>query len=514
MLDPRQEALIAVAYDYYNHRSEIQYDQLSLDRYLQITPRRRKFFPPEAATPQSTLHLDCSSFCFAVYYQALGYELPYDITWHMYEHLEPLVFKYEKTFEEDLEDKKRFADTFEKVLQPGDLITMIHQGLSGHIMLYVGEGKFMHCRPHIAGKDDSYNYVSRMEPKNRFAIALDNVSDIIEIVSDEIEGEKNSFKRFSFFSPKETKIAVHRPWKQAKNPTAQALIRCGKHRGLHSSVIVSHPGTQQAAKGDEITYSVKVKNLSDEIRSVIVEFQTPEGTSFEGKSIQKIQLERGEEKELDFHSIVEIKAAVGKPIWIGGPLITVNGLAIHVKPVLIGSNISDDVCAAIVGEVKEEMVSGLNALEAAAKVYGRRGIPLDPVKKNHIIHLFNHFDTCAKEQNNILIRREQNPYEDMAVYGLFGGKGVVTGEVISKPYCRTTEVCFEDFMAGDILLCMNDPFGLQTHALFFTGNSLIGVSEPGLPCQELKGDALNEFICTLFGRFCFVVLRPLNYERR
>ena len=85
MKDIRVEALMAVADDFYKNNEHIQYDQLSMDRYVQISSRRRKFFPPEAGTSQCAHHLDCSAFCSAVYYQALGMELPHDITWHMYE---------------------------------------------------------------------------------------------------------------------------------------------------------------------------------------------------------------------------------------------------------------------------------------------------------------------------------------------------------------------------------------------------------------------------------------------
>jgi hypothetical protein len=120
----KQQALIASAYDFYHHSlsGHIQYDQKSMDRALQLTPRRRKYLPPEAGTGQNTLHLDCSGFCFAAYYQTFGFELPSDLTWHMMTLLKPRVYYYERTYNETAEDRARIAEEFLSCLQPGDLI--------------------------------------------------------------------------------------------------------------------------------------------------------------------------------------------------------------------------------------------------------------------------------------------------------------------------------------------------------------------------------------------------------
>lgn len=503
-MDIRQEALIATAYDYYRHRSEIQYDQRSMDRYVQITPRRRKFFPPEAATKQYTLHLDCSAFCFAVYYQALGIELPYDITWHMYEHMTPLVYKYEKTFDETLEEKQKFAEEFAAVLQPGDLITMLHQGQSGHIMIYVGDGKFMHCCPEKQGVDDSYNYAARTEGKNRNAILIDNVSDITRIVTGEEAGQMSSFKRYNMFSPRERMVAVHRPWLLADGPTEQALIRMGAHKDLHSGVVSSHPGGCQAACGDVVEYRVNVKNQGGTAKSVTVDFAAPAGTSFGGETVCCAELQPGEEKVFAFGTIAEEE----RSIYLEAPDVRVNGLKIPAKRVLLGKSAEAEQRKALLQEMREKLTSGMEVMKAASEVYGKQGIVMSCDKKTYICSLFQHFDTCAKENNNVLVRFSQKPFEDMTVYSLFGGAGVVTGDILLEPDKRTTEILERDLMAGDIILCANDPFAVQTYALFYTGESLIGASEQGLANRELKGEEMETFIRSLFGRFCFLVLRP------
>ena len=503
-MDIRQEALIAAAYDYYNHREYIQYDQLSMDRFLQITPRRRKYFPPEAGTSQYTHHLDCSSFCFAVYYQALGLELPYDITWHMYENMMPLIYKYEKTFDETLEEKQKIAEEFAAALQPGDLITLLHQGQNGHIVLYVGDGKFMHCCPAKPGIDDSYSYAARTETKRRNGILLDDVSDITRIVTGEDAGMLTGYCRYNLFSPKERMVAIHRPWLLADGPTEQAMIRKGAHKGLVSCMESSHPGGQQAASGDVTEYRVTVKNTDSTAKSVTVDFKAPAGTSFGGESVCEAVLAAGEERRFTFGVIVEAE----RKIFLEPPQVHVNGLTIPGRKVLLAPAVNPEDREAVIKEMREQLAEGMEVMKAAAEVYGRRGIAMNGDKKTYIRGLFHHFDTAARENNNILVRKSQNPFEDMAVYSLFGGKGVVTGDIVNDPDQRTTEILQSDLQPGDIILCGNDPYAVQTHALFYTGDSLIGASEPGLANRELKEEELETFMRSLFGRFCFVVLRP------
>jgi len=504
MMNYKQEVLIATAYDFYNHRENIQYDQRSMDRFVQMTPRRKKFFPPEAATSQYALHLDCSAFCSAVYYQAFGYELPADITWHMYENMEPLIYKYEKTFEETFADKLQVVSDFAAALEPGDLITMLHQGVSGHIMLYLGDGKFMHSVPYTRGTDDSYDYVARFDKKNRLGISINDVADLTSIVEGEDAADPANFPRYNFFSGRETCIAIHRPLDIVGEPTEQAKLRAGSCKGLVCGVESSHPGGQNAALGDTVEYRVKVKNLNEESRSVTVEFEAPECTSFICDETLQAEIAAGEEKIFVFAVTVEDDSAY----WLEPPYVAVNGLEIHAKKVLLGKEFSEADKAAVVADVRDEIALGANAVEAAAKVYADYGIEMSHCKKDYIKKLFYHFDTCARTDNNILVRRKQQPYKDMCPYGLFGGKGVVTSEICYINDIRTTEIRACDLMEGDLILCCNDAFGKQTYAMFFTGESLIGPVEAGLAPKEISGEEMNAFINSLFGRFCFIVLRP------
>ena len=96
----KTEALFAMAEAYFLRGEWLQYDQLSMDRVVRISPRRESFAPPEAASPSRRLHLDCSSFVWALFYMTFGYMLEADLTWHMTNYLRPEVFYYEPTHKE------------------------------------------------------------------------------------------------------------------------------------------------------------------------------------------------------------------------------------------------------------------------------------------------------------------------------------------------------------------------------------------------------------------------------
>ena len=135
----KREALIEVAKAYLNRGRYIQYDQRCMDRKSFLTPRRIKLYPPEAATEDNTVFLDCSSYVGALYYETFGVELPADLTWHMIDYIGPRVYYYELTHEETPEEIENITKEITRVLLPGDVITYDIGVGSGHTMLYIGD---------------------------------------------------------------------------------------------------------------------------------------------------------------------------------------------------------------------------------------------------------------------------------------------------------------------------------------------------------------------------------------
>ena len=96
-MEQKREALLTVAKAFLDRGVYSQYDQRSMDRLIQVTPRRRKYLPPEAGNSQYTHFLDCSGYMSAIYLTAFGYELPSDLTWIMVDQMEPRKYLYNLT---------------------------------------------------------------------------------------------------------------------------------------------------------------------------------------------------------------------------------------------------------------------------------------------------------------------------------------------------------------------------------------------------------------------------------
>ena len=81
-MEPSQKAagLLAAAEAFLARGASIQYDQLSMDRLLRVTPRHSRCASPEEATAQHRLFLDCARFVHSVYFTAFGQELEADVS--------------------------------------------------------------------------------------------------------------------------------------------------------------------------------------------------------------------------------------------------------------------------------------------------------------------------------------------------------------------------------------------------------------------------------------------------
>ena len=499
----KQEALIAAAYDFYYHSlsGHLQYDQKSMDRVLQLTPRRRKYLPPEAGTGQNTLHLDCSGFCFAAYYQTFGFELPSDLTWHMMALLKPQVYYYERTYNETAEDRARMAEEFLSCLKPGDLIDMLAQGNSGHIMMYIGDGQYMHCTSGpVRGIDYSYDYAKKKnQDRPSGGVRLDLAK---YLVMETPEDEMNDCHYF--FEPKWRSIGVFRPLELVGEVTPQAEIRLNQFHGLWAGVESSHPGAQHAVKGGAVEYQVILRNLTEEPREAQVTFQAAEGSHLVGGNKVQLKLKAGEEKTVKFPVVAD--ADWGRQVKLEGPEIKVNDLDIWTQSVLLGTSMEEEEERWICSVIRERMEEGADAVQAAAEAYRPFGIEMESRKEEY---LFTHF--CLHDAvggTDVVSRRPQKPNEDLAVYSYFGGTGVITPEMGSSTGIRTTRIAMRDLLPGDIILCSNDVFGKRSYACFYDGESLTGSFEAGEDRKTISGEEMTAYVDSLFGRFCWILLRP------
>lgn len=495
-LTEKQQALVTVAKAFYDRAEYTQYDQRSMDRMLQLTPRRRKRLPPEAGNSQYIHFLDCSGYTSAIYLTAFGYELPSDLTWIMVEQLENRIFYYELTHEETIADVEKIKEQVMSLVEPGDLITWQRYTGSGHIIMYLGNGEYTECTV-PAGEKNSYNYEeckNQIYERGIWLRKLDRLFPVTEEMWDKSRG---------IFRENVMRFTIHRSVAVVGDILPQAKLRMGKAKELWCAVENSAPGSVSAYPGENVDYTVIVRNQNQEEKQIEVTFAPPAGTAFAGEGKKQITLQAGEEIRLTFTVTVD---KTNKAASLDGPVVTVNDLIIYAHPVLLGRKMTDTQWAQVKEIALAEIAKGETAVAAAAKAYALLGIQMDGRQKRYSWTYFCYHDSTS---GDCLSRKPQNPFADLAVYGGFGGKNVITPELTAVPEgVRTTHILPRDLLPGDVVLCMDDAFGDKSYSAFYDGERLVGAFEADGETRTIEGEELENFIDSLFGRFAFLHLRP------
>ncbi|MBO5727262.1 MAG: C40 family peptidase [Oscillospiraceae bacterium] len=496
MKQTKLEILLATAEAFLRRGSYVQYDQRSMDRVLELTPRRRKYLPPEAANSQYTQFLDCSGYTSAVYLQAFNYLLPADLTWHMVDQLEPRLYYYERTHKETPEDFARIEAEIRAILQPGDLITYQRQVGSGHIVMYLGNEQYTDCTvPRL--QPNSYNY---QDGHNNF---YDNGGLWVKPVSRLFLQEDTPEAGRALFADTVTRFSVSRPLDVVGEPTPAAIARVTTAKDLWCAVENSAPGLRQAAPGGEVEYRLIIRNCGQEARSLDICFRAPAGCVLTAQDTCPKTIAGGEELQVKFR--VRVDESNTAP-YLDGPTVIVNELNIFAHRVLLGRGMTPEQWATVKKITADAISIEKTALAAAAEGYAAVGVQVEPLEKKYThTHFFLHDST----KGDVLSRCPQVPERDLAVYSAFGGKAVITPEMGSTPVGpRTTYFNRADLLPGDILLCLEDGLGTDAFSVFYDGESLTGRFAGETACRCLTGDALDAFVDGLFAHYAFLLLRP------
>ena len=488
-------ALLAAAEAFLARGNSIQYDQRSMDRVVQITPRRDKLATPEAATEQHMLFLDCSSFVNAVYHAAFGRVLDADLTWHMAQMLQPCVFRWHASHTETPEERRRISREVTMLLRPGDLLVM-DKGSNGHVVL-IGDGVYYHCNQ--KGGEKGYRYDLRQEAftpggavyREPLAALLNseapNQPDICCVFDDAVQG-----------------FCVLRPLPRMGIPTPASVARLKDAAGLYCSVLSSHPGGRSAALGETVTYTVCIHSRLASKQAVRVTFTPPASCGGEPRSVL-LALPAGETAQATFSLIVP---SIDVP-FLTAPTVTVNGLPVWAERVLLHVGLSSAQQRQITAAVRQAAAAGQDIWAAAAQSYALLGITLPTGVPEALTALFRRYDAVP---GDVLWRLPQQPRCDASLYSFFGGTGVITPEAGGDSTIRTRRITPADLTPGDIILCSGDALFRQTAVLFLTVD--------GLLCQDsgqitlLRLEDAQQKIESLPGQFCYIVLRPSAAERK
>lgn len=482
----KQDILLEVAMAFYRRGTSIQYNQLSMDRVVRVTPRRQRGISPESATPQQLCFLDCSSFVWSVYHEAFGIELKSDLTWYMTELSDIRAFYHVLSHKETKEEEKAILTHFHDTLEPGDIIVYAReQGTSGHAMLYIGNDRILHCTARGGGDYDYKLLKNRISPYG--GLFIDSIDCLLCKWEDSVKTPR------SLFQPSLRCFAILRPQVQA--PTENTLRRMENCRGLDLTVLSSVFGGQTAAIDDEIEYTVVIKNNNDLDKNLSVTFAAPSGTEMLCDPQKQVFIPAEKESRIPFR----VRLTKDASPLLDAPVVKVCGFTVATPKIKIGKRITKEQTEQLLKDYASAYAEESDAFQAAVTAYGKQELPID---SEPLSRLFILYDALS---GDVLYRKPQQPGMDMAVYSLFGGSGVITPEMAFDGDIRTRYISESDLMPGDIILTADNALFTDTKAFFYDGEALCGNGE------KLTDEAKTEFIDSLLGRFVFVVLRPFLY---
>lgn len=255
-----------IGFAFYRQGTQILYDQ----RYRNENPS------PEDASRQNQLYLDCSSFVNAVYYEAFGVNIlgvPLEDktcqtgNYAAYakenngKSVDVIGYWETDDYKTDAEQTALLAEVY-SMLQVGDILNYRHGKsgpTSGHALLYIGDGMFLHSTGAQATFDSA-------NPSNNEDIA--NVMELTHGTVQKIAASKlftsKSSSRYLFRNDSSDKMynfCIIRPLNKGLTATEKTQARM-ELAGLSIEKNVQ-PGISAAvAHGCEITYTLVIENHS------------------------------------------------------------------------------------------------------------------------------------------------------------------------------------------------------------------------------------------------------------
>lgn len=503
MYDKMHDYVYELAYAFLNAGMQVDYDQYNTRRNINPTP--------EMATASQRVFLDCSSYVNAVYYNAFGVNvLPYEIreksattkNFTDYAMNNPgtadVVGFWTVADYETAEEKAALLEEIKYSLQVGDVITYRKTKGTGHSLIYVGNGKILHC-----ANSGSYTH-NESDPNKSYDtlafgdIKTETVSNLFEFASAE---------RYLLKSDKEN-FSILRPIARGLAPTEQTLCRLTiPHLNIEKSVDCGMYTSVFA--GDTLIYTVTLQNIgsaliegitfSDTLPAGTTLLSYDEGITVNGRELSWTgSLEKGKKATLTYSVTVDA-SALGSTISSEG---TVNGLKLNTVTNTV-SKVKRDLISALVTKANEYISSGASfddPILAAKQLY------LDVFG----VDIFG-YGSISEALADIIDVEGLSYNSDAAVIDMMM-TNMCAGYAIkgSNPFHneRIRAITKEYLAIGDVILAEHSSKTV-VYIYLGEGNCLAVTSKSGTATAEIiSKDASRNILVTLYSYDKYAVLRP------
>ncbi len=500
-LTDAQIALLATAEAYFMRGYRAQYDDSRFTRVgggefrWQIGLRN-----PEDYTRDRWGYINCAAFTYELYRTALGFDLgSLYTTYNQMQHYskygfsenEPMYpFYYVPNHEADEEERARVEALFLDTLRVGDLAVVRRNNGGGHVLMYIGGGRFVHST------GASYNYKESFETHEPTVLVIGAREYLFE------PSAKNYIFSESGFV---TQLGVIRPLDKFSGEIPDnTRNRVKNMRGIFAEKLSSIKGACTARAGDEITFTFCLRNLSRDERRIDIRDTVPCGTAYlcgdfdkTGDSLRAtVALAARESREISY-TVCVLDACSGKICDTGA---TVGGVKHACAEIFVKKTLT-------AGEREElyrarehflGLKSELSGLGLVNAIYEKAGLtaPFVDTKIEDI-----EAELFVTEEFYVL--REGGKYTEMIPSGLFGGMNLQTQNLYDES-CKLSSDRVRlprphDVVVGDVILLKNLK---DTEIYLYTGGDRLlnltkGAEWDTLPLRErLEGllAAYNYFV--------------------
>ena len=274
-----QDMIREVALSYYRQNNQIQYDQTLSRRNINISP--------EEATAQHQMYLDCSSFANAVIYESLGINIipdnavngttvasTYAQTGRIANYASenpnnPDVIKHFVRADFDtVSEKATVAKFIDDNLQVGDVLNYRKPGETGHIMVYIGDGLWIHCHGRDYNDDDLTTPSSAYDQTWGFEATEGAIGFLYtyDLLYDNDTGDYKTTGKIGRYllgdSTKMTSISLLRPLNRVGATVTDKTQTRMEYRGIDVEKTLDAGVNSSVQKGQELTYTLNIKNHS------------------------------------------------------------------------------------------------------------------------------------------------------------------------------------------------------------------------------------------------------------
>ncbi len=499
VLNERQEAVIKTGEAFLMRGEKVQYDDTRFGNPWGSNEYRWRLHmdAPEDASYEYIKYTNCAAFCNDSYYFGMNYALPGNMftTFNMvnatasgkqYASIRKFTVLRSVTDEHTEEEIQATYEAFMNTVQPGDLMIVLRDtngdgnpNDSGHVMMYIGNGKMIHS--------SGSNYVTdsgdTIEPSIRYGQVKDYFFN---------PANTNGY----LFGDKVATFAVIRPFDLSAMPKTipeNTTNRLNNLTGIVAQKYTSvRPGKTLNA-GDQITYTFDIRNTTNEETTLDIADTVPAGTTYvsggmtvNGDALSATVTVPGDGKVTVSYT-VSVNEGLADGTKIASTGTTVGGVAVDTPAVTVDDTLTEAEQAAIVAAYEELMAEGtqLRNFEFVNEVYKRAGI-------KDVTFSDTDFDVITTGEQGVFVptavtnskqRHELAPvgnaYRDMVAPSLYGGMYLDSPK---DQYDRTRLAYQDDLVIGDVVFRRYSS-GYYVY-LYVGGNNLIVLS-------TLKADSVT-----------------------